>query len=96
MEFTVIPDEAFFIMVALCPDLNYKDKIISDTRRFIYFPKGAAHPLNLHDGDEELLTKHGKQYFFVRKVNILKDRKLVEWMIDRRKKIDVDMRISSG
>lgn len=91
----MIPDEAFFIMVALCPDLNYRDKIINDSRRFIYFPRGHKHPLHLHDGDQQLLTKHGKQYFFVRKVDILKERKLVKWMVETRKQIDIDMGISS-
>jgi hypothetical protein len=76
--------------------LNYQDKIVSDTKRFIYFPPGAFHPLSLHDGDENLLTKHGKEYFFVRKVDVLKERKLVKWMLEHRAKVDIDMGISSG
>ncbi len=92
----MIPDESFFAMIALCPDLNYQGKIVSDTKRFIYFPSGHAHPISLHDGDENLLTQHGKEYFFVRKVDVLKERKLVKWMLEHRAKIDLDMGISSG
>jgi hypothetical protein len=93
VEFAVIPDESFFIMLALCPDLNYRDKIVNDSKRFIYFPSGEAHPLSLHDGDENILTQHGKHYFFVRKVDASKEKKLVKWMIDRRDEIDRELGI---
>ena len=92
----MIPDESFFAMIALCPDLNYQDKIVRDTKRFIYFPSGHSHPISLHDGDENLLTQHGKEYFFARKVDVLKERKLVNWMLEHRAKIDLEMGISSG
>lgn len=95
MEYTMIPDEQFFIMIALCPDLKYKEKIVSDTKRFIYFPSGQAHPYSLRDGDEKLLTEENKQYFFVRKVNVLKERKLIKWMLDRRDEIDRELGIIS-
>lgn len=95
MEFTMIPDESFFIMVALCSDLKYRNKIISDTKRYIYFPPGESHPLELHDGDEKLLAGENKQYFFVRKVNLIKERKLVKWMLDRREEIDRELGITS-
>ena len=92
----MIPDESFFIMIALCPDLNYREKIISDTKRFIYFAPGQWHPISLQDGDEDMLTQHGKQYFFVRKVDALKEKKLVKWMLDRRDQIDRELGINRG
>ena len=90
----MIPDEGFFIMIALCPDLKYKNKIISDTRRYIYFPEGHSHPISLHDGDEDLLTRDGKEYFFARKINALQEKKLVEWMLGYRENIDKKLGIS--
>jgi hypothetical protein len=95
MENTIIPDESFFIMLAFCPDLNYQNEIVCDSKRFIYFPKGQPHPMSLHDGDENELTKHGNQYYFVRKVNAAKEKKLVKWMVQRSKDIDKELGIKA-
>ena len=90
----MIPDESFFAMIALCPDLKYEDKIISETKRFMFFREGAEHPISLQDGDENIITQDGKQYYFARKVNAFQEKRLVKWMIDRRDAIDRELGIT--
>ncbi|KAI8821838.1 core-2/I-branching enzyme-domain-containing protein [Fimicolochytrium jonesii] len=105
-EHSWIPDESYFAMVALSPKSGYADKIINDCKRFIFFDKGALHPIWIRDGDEHKLEKGAnvevslppekrdnatnptREYFFVRKINSLWEKKISGWMDDKRRKTD--------
>ena len=95
MENSYIPDESFFAMFALSPDLGWSDKIVNDAKRYIYFPPGAYHPATLHDGDEGILTS-GEEYYFARKLDPSKDTHLAQWIDDRRDTIDADLGITEA
>ncbi|TPX68329.1 hypothetical protein SpCBS45565_g03205 [Spizellomyces sp. 'palustris'] len=62
-EHSWIPDESYFGMVALAKSSaegGWSDKVINDCKRFIYFEKGALHPIWLKNGDEGKLEPGGK------------------------------------
>ncbi|KAI9105590.1 core-2/I-branching enzyme-domain-containing protein [Phlyctochytrium arcticum] len=57
-EHTWIPDESYFGMVALAKSSSeggWADRVIADSKRYIYFEPGALHPIWLRNGDESKL-----------------------------------------
>ena len=83
MENALLPDESFFSMLGYSPELHISDMIISRIVHFINFLPGESHPQTLHDGDHSIFNESG-WYFFVRKVDASKERKLKAWIDEYR------------
>ncbi|KAJ3162744.1 hypothetical protein HDU86_003717 [Geranomyces michiganensis] len=56
-EHSWIPDESYFIMVALAHVSGWANRIVNDCKRFIYFEKDALHPIWLKNGDQHKLER---------------------------------------
>ncbi|KAJ3087092.1 Beta-1,3-galactosyl-O-glycosyl-glycoprotein beta-1,6-N-acetylglucosaminyltransferase 4 [Quaeritorhiza haematococci] len=81
MEHTWIPDESYFATVAVNSP-EFKDKIISNSKRYIRF-EGGWHPIWLtwnHRHEFLLGDKVDEGYFFIRKIDIGAQPRLIEWL----------------
>lgn len=76
MEFSLIPDESYFAMLANSPELDISDTIISRILHFFKFIPGQSHPMTLHDGDEGVVFENNIGHFFARKIDASKEKKL--------------------
>lgn len=87
VEHSWIPDESYFAMVALAKPSSeggWSDRIVNDCKRFIYFEKGAMHPIWLKDGDEKLLEPGANVTVSLRSNQTAEGRKQEEYFFVRK------------
>jgi hypothetical protein len=87
MEHSLIPDEHYFIMIAMYPSFGWSNRIISDAKRYIEFQPGSSHPRELSFQDRHLLMDK----FLARKIHVEKQLDLIQWMDSKRLEKDREL-----